>query len=158
MTEHQSKDDLIQDALALQASYPAELKIRLGQVIYNNFLSDEERNLVVGTALDCFQSDEIPHETLDWLMEQRANDRWVRQLVDNNDCQHPLTDKIMVELQGAQVDSLECYMRAAADWQLQQVIQAWNHYLEEPGTYTQATRRFDQTLKAMRPTTTQESN
>ena len=49
-------------------------------------------------------------------------------------------------------------MRAAADWQLEQVLQAWNQYLEEPGTYTQATRRFDQELKAMRPTTTQENN
>jgi len=154
MTEHQSKDDLIQDALALQASYPAELKIRLGQVIYNNFLSDEERNLVVGTALDCFQSDEIPHETLDWLMEQRANDRWVRQLVDNNDCQHPLTDKIMVELQGAQVDSLECYMRAAADWQFEQVI---DFILKEDTVYYDDPALLaDYIREAMRPTTQED--
>ena len=42
-------------------------------------------------------------------------------------------------------------MRAAADWQLDQVLQAWEQYLEEPGTYTQAIRCFDQKLKEMRP-------
>jgi len=120
MTEHQSKDDIIQAARALQASYPAEWKIRLGQVIYNNFLSDEERYLVVGTVLDPFHSNEIPHETLDWLMEQRANDRWVRQLEDNNDCQHPLTDEVIHREFLPKFCYTENDLRAAADWQLEQ--------------------------------------
>jgi hypothetical protein len=46
----------------------------------------------------------------------------------------------------------------AADWQLEQVIQTWEQCMEEPGTDFQVIRRFDQKLKAMRPTTTQEDN
>ena len=49
-------------------------------------------------------------------------------------------------------------MRAAADWQLKKVIQAWEQCIEEPGTDIQLVRRFGQKLKAMRPTTTQENN
>ena len=73
--------------------------------------------------------------------------------------QHPLTDEICEELVPFCLETEYDYivMRAAADWQLEQVIQAWEQYLEEPGTYTQAIRRFDQKLKAMRPTTTQEN-
>ena len=75
---------------------------------------------------------------------------------------HPLTDEIIDTFASPQYDSFEGIgdvncgftyddLRAAADWQLEQVIQAWEQYLEEPGTYTQAIRRFDQKLKAMRP-------
>jgi hypothetical protein len=83
--------------------------------------------------------------------------------------QHPLTDEIIDTFASPQYNSfvgigdVDCGftyddLRAAADWQLDQVIQAWEQYLEEPGTYTQAIRCFDQKLKAMRPTTTQEDN
>ena len=69
--------------------------------------------------------------------------------------QHPLTDEIMYELHGDKRGYSNPYdaddMRAAADWQLKKVIQAWEQYLEESGTYTQAIRRFDKKLKAMRP-------
>ena len=78
--------------------------------------------------------------------------------------QHPLTNEICEELSSCitilnagDADpyispfDVECDMQRAADWQLEQVIQAWEQYLEEPGTYTQAIRRFDQKLKAMRP-------
>ena len=47
-------------------------------------------------------------------------------------------------------------MKAGADWQLDQVIQLQEQCMEEPGTDIQVIRRFDQKLKAMRPTTTQE--
>ena len=42
-----------------------------------------------------------------------------------------------------------------ADCQLEQVVQAWNQCMEEPGTDIQVIRRFDQKLKALRP---QENN
>jgi hypothetical protein len=51
-------------------------------------------------------------------------------------------------------------MRTAADWQLEQVIQAWEQCLESD-TSVQVIRRFEHKLKAMRPTnttTTQEEN
>ncbi|MGB0143086.1 MAG: hypothetical protein ACPF8W_08390 [Luminiphilus sp.] len=73
--------------------------------------------------------------------------------------QHPLTDDIIRYDKKLGCHDLGTWiytendLRAAADWQ---------QYLEEPGTYTQAIRRFDQKLKAMRPTTTttttQENN
>ena len=48
--------------------------------------------------------------------------------------------------------------RTGADWQLEQVVQAWEQCMEDPGTDIQVIRRFGQKLKAMRPTTTQENN
>ena len=47
--------------------------------------------------------------------------------------------------------SNEDNMRDAADWQLEQVVRAWEQCMEEPGTDIQVIRRFEQKLKAMRP-------
>ena len=71
---------------------------------------------------------------------------------------HPLTDE-MCEILSRQpwldpdvdVEGTAYDMRAAADWQLEQVIQSWEQCMEEPGTDIQVIRRFEQKLKAMRP-------
>jgi hypothetical protein len=49
-------------------------------------------------------------------------------------------------------------MRAAADWQLEKVITAWEQCLESPRTDIQDLLDFGQKLKAMRPTTTTQEN
>ncbi len=69
--------------------------------------------------------------------------------------QHPLTDDKCYELWSGNLHENE-KMRAAADWQLEQVIQAWEQcyetfLLEEPTTNIQIIHRFDLKLKAMRP-------
>jgi len=66
---------------------------------------------------------------------------------------HPLTDEICDGLVYFHLESKYDYfeMRAAADWQLEQVIQVWEQCMEEPGTDIQVIRRFEQKLKAMRP-------
>ena len=70
---------------------------------------------------------------------------------------HPLHPKLIDAL--SEYRTCDEAMRAAADWQLKKVIQAWEQCIEEPGTDIQLVRRFDQKLKAMRPTTTtQEDN
>ena len=82
--------------------------------------------------------------------------------------QHPLTDEICrsieenLEIGYWDMDEYVC-MRAGADWQLEQVIQAWDQcyerfLLEEPTTNIQIIDRFQEKLNAMRPTTTQEDN
>jgi hypothetical protein len=83
--------------------------------------------------------------------------------------QHPLTDEICEELsscittlKSGDVDpyispfDVKVDMQRAADWQLEQVIQAWEQcyetfLLEEPTTNIQIIHRFDLKLKAMRP-------
>ena len=69
---------------------------------------------------------------------------------------HPLTDEIIEEI----TEEVLCYdysitvedaLRIAADWQLEQVVQAWEQCMEEPVTDIQVIRRFEQKLKAMRP-------
>ena len=67
--------------------------------------------------------------------------------------QHPLTDdtcRQLANIRGrlglAEID----FMRAAADWQWEQVFQAWEQCLESD-TDIQVIRRFDHKLKAMRP-------
>jgi len=72
--------------------------------------------------------------------------------------QHPLTDEICDEIRESIYVCDPKNMRAAADWQLEQVVQAWEQCMEDPGTDIQVIRRFGQKLKAMRPTTTQEDN
>ena len=84
--------------------------------------------------------------------------------------QHPLTDEIIDTLASPQYDDFGgdiggvntgfTYddLRTAADWQLEQVIQAWEQCLEWPKTDIQNLLDFGQKLKAMRPTTTQENN
>jgi hypothetical protein len=81
--------------------------------------------------------------------------------------QHPLTDEICENLSTCiriTSTSPELYlsphrirgdMRVAADWQLEQVIQAWEQCLESPRTDIQDLLDFGQKLKAMRP---QEEN
>ena len=66
---------------------------------------------------------------------------------------HPLTDEMCEQLVPFLLESRHDYqeMRAAADWQLEQVIQVWEQCMEEPGTDIQVIRRFEQKLKAMRP-------
>ena len=85
--------------------------------------------------------------------------------------QHPLTDETCEDLSSCitiltapgDPDPYICPqyiaddMRAAADWQLEQVIQAWEQCLEWPKTDIQNLLDFGQKLKAMRPTTTQEN-
>jgi len=69
---------------------------------------------------------------------------------------HPLHPKLIDAL--SEFRTCDEAMRAAADWQLKKVIQAWKQCIKEPGTDIQLVRRFDQKLKAMRPTTTQEES
>ena len=67
---------------------------------------------------------------------------------------HPLTDEMIDDIQmrfGGSCPECYDYMRAAADWQLEQVVQSWEQCMEEPGTDIQVIRRFEQKLKAMRP-------
>ena len=86
---------------------------------------------------------------------------------------HPLTDEIIDTLASPQYDDFGGDiggvntgfnyddMRAAADWQMKQVIQLWYQCLQcmlgEPGLI-EGIRRFDQKLRAMLPTTPTEDN
>ena len=69
---------------------------------------------------------------------------------------HPLHPKLIDAL--SEYRTCDEAMRTAADWQLEQVIQAWEQCLEWPKTDIQNLLDFGQKLKAMRPTTTQENN
>ena len=71
--------------------------------------------------------------------------------------QHPLTDDKCYELWSDNLYENE-KMRAAADWQLDQVITAWEQCLESPRTDIQDLLDFGQKLKAMRPTKPQEDS
>jgi hypothetical protein len=79
---------------------------------------------------------------------------------------HPLTDKIIDTFASPQYDYFEGIgeinlgydyddLRGAADWQWEQVFQAWEQCLESD-TNLQVISRFDHMLRAMRPT--QEDN
>jgi hypothetical protein len=74
--------------------------------------------------------------------------------------QHPLTDEICEGLVTFPLESEHDYieMRAAADWQLEKVITAWEQCLESPRTDIQDLLDFGQKLKAMRPTKPQEDS
>ena len=53
---------------------------------------------------------------------------------------------------------LERALRAAADWQLEQVIKALNQCKKEKRSCCEVLYPFHEKLKAMRSTTTQENN
>jgi len=72
--------------------------------------------------------------------------------------QHPLTDEICDQIQDSVHPCDPENMRTAADWQLEQVITAWEQCLESPRTDIQDLLDFGQKLKAMRPTTTTQEN
>jgi len=82
--------------------------------------------------------------------------------------EHPLTDEICCQLWQDNKDNWLKFqepcpatrrtMRAAADWQLEKVITAWEQCLESPRTDIQDLLDFGQKLKAMRPTTTTQEN
>jgi len=74
--------------------------------------------------------------------------------------QHPLTDEMCEGLVYFRLISQHDYigMRAAADWQLEQVFQAWDQCMDESVNDLQFIFLFSKKLKAMRPTNTQESN
>jgi hypothetical protein len=81
--------------------------------------------------------------------------------------QHPLTDEIIEEIAEIAED-VSCYdypipifrcdMRAAADWQLEQVIEWLNETISERGSNLEAVNIPEELREAMRPTNTQESN
>ena len=75
---------------------------------------------------------------------------------------HPLTNKVLVDLyqktlakrsqNGDGVTSAPVdFMRGAADWQLEQVIEQWEEVMDSTMTDIQVIREFDKRLKAMRP-------
>ena len=83
---------------------------------------------------------------------------------------HPLTDDIIDTLASPQYDDFGgdiggvntgfTYddLRAAADWQLKQVIKALNQCKKEKRSCCEVLYLFHQKLEAMRPTTTQETH
>ena len=66
---------------------------------------------------------------------------------------HPLTDEMCEQLVPFLLESRHDYqeMRAAADWQLEQVIIQWEEVNSLDRTDTQVIREFDKRLLAMRP-------
>ena len=77
---------------------------------------------------------------------------------------HPLTEQ-QCELLSRQpwldpevdVEATIHDMRAAADWQLEQVIEQWEELMDSTMTDIQVIREFDKRLKAMRPQQQEES-
>ena len=83
--------------------------------------------------------------------------------------QHPLTDEIIDTLAFPQYDCFEGIggvncgftyddLRAAADWQLEQVVKALDQCKKEKRSCIEVLYLFHEKLEAMRPTTTQENN
>ena len=74
--------------------------------------------------------------------------------------QHPLTDEICDGLVSFFLESEYDYveMRAAADWQLEQVLKWLNETIFERGSSFEAVNIPEELEEAMRPTTTQEDN
>jgi hypothetical protein len=83
--------------------------------------------------------------------------------------QHPLTDKIIDTFASPQYDYFEGIgeinlgyddddLRAAADWQLEQVINWLNETILERGSSFEAVNIPEELEEVMRPTTTQEDN
>ena len=68
---------------------------------------------------------------------------------------HPLTDEMMEAIHGNRPGYSNPFdeddMRAAADWQLEQVIEQWEEVMDSTMTDIQVIREFDKRLKAMRP-------
>ena len=68
---------------------------------------------------------------------------------------HPLTDEICAAIRSFSNESTIEFthedMCAAADWQLEQVIEQWEEVMDSTMTDIQVIREFDKRLKAMRP-------
>ena len=75
---------------------------------------------------------------------------------------HPLTDTICEGLANTEdrpfTDIEMDNMRAAADWQLEQVVKALNQCKEEKRSCIEVIYLFHEKLEAMRPTKTQEDS
>ena len=75
---------------------------------------------------------------------------------------HPLTDAICEKLANTEdrpfTDIEMDNMRAAADWQLEQVVKALNQCKEEKRSCIEVIYLFHEKLEAMRPTKTQEDS
>jgi hypothetical protein len=75
---------------------------------------------------------------------------------------HPLTDEICEGLANTEdrpfTDIEMDNMRAAADWQLEQVVKALNQCKEEKRSCIEVIYLFHEKLEAMRPTKTQEDS
>ena len=73
---------------------------------------------------------------------------------------HPLTDEICEGLVTFPLESEHDYieMRAAAAWQLEQVVKALNQCKEEKRSCIEVIYLFHEKLEAMRPTKTQEDS
>ena len=69
---------------------------------------------------------------------------------------HPLTPKLIDAL--SEYRTCDEAMRAAADWQLEKVIQTWEQCRKEKRSCIEVVYLFHQKLKAMRPAATQEEN
>ena len=69
---------------------------------------------------------------------------------------HPLHPKLIDAL--SEYRTCDEAMRAAADWQLKQVIKALNQCKKEKRSCCEVLYLFHQKLEAMRPTTTQEES
>lgn len=80
--------------------------------------------------------------------------------------QHPLTDEMCENIAptaqwaGDIGDTIfrHCDMRAAADWQLEQVLKWLNETIFERGSSFEAVNIPEELEEAMRPTTAQEDN
>jgi len=81
---------------------------------------------------------------------------------------HPLTDEIIDTFASPQYDYFEGIgdvncgftyddLRAAADWQLKEVLKCLNETIFERGSSFEAVNIPEELEKAMRPTTTQET-
>ena len=78
---------------------------------------------------------------------------------------HPLTDELIEEIAQFEPDLTDPLrdnrtndMRAAADWQLEQVVKALNQCKEEKRSCIEVIYLFHEKLEAMRPTKTQEDS
>ena len=81
--------------------------------------------------------------------------------------QHPLTDKALEDLENSLVKSVMGQLvlpsdfnlaRAAADWQLKQVLEWLNETIFERGSSFEAVNIPKELEEAMRPTTTTQEN
>jgi len=66
---------------------------------------------------------------------------------------HPLTFEKIAAISRQRLITMDLTedMRAAADWQLEQVIEQWEEVMDSTMTDIQVIREFDKRLKAMRP-------
>ena len=91
-------------------------------------------------------------ELTDEELESIARAAEIQHMKEHGGLTASTPDGIHAQLRAQRIAGL----RAAAYWQLEQVIKVWEQCMEESGTDIQVIRRFEQKLKAMRPT--QEDN